>query len=57
MGILWPDAVGNDKLLPMAVHEDAVLKPLLDSGTELVLVLLERIKNLIVHRAVGVQVP
>ena len=32
MGILWPDAVWNDKLLHMDVHEPGLLEPLLQLG-------------------------
>ena len=43
MGILWPDAVGNDKLLHVDVHEASISEPLLqlEPGTDLVAGLLE----------------
>ena len=50
MGILWPDAVGNDKLLHMDVYEAGLLEPLLqfDPRTDLVAGLLERAVDYVV---------
>lgn len=50
MFVFWPDAVRNDKLFDVNIHETSVLKPPLQfgSGTGLVAGLLKRAQDFVV---------